>query len=131
MNNSWRVLDMLLINFQINHILTWSANCFITNSTGAGTFTITNAKLYVPVATLSNLDSNEQLIGINIKQRYQRRHKTSVWITFLIRVLKEPTYLLFYCLKIMRSEQDTEYFPLKVEIKNYNIMIGVQDFLTS
>ena len=34
----WRTLEMLLINFEVNLILTWSSTCVITNSTGAGTF---------------------------------------------------------------------------------------------
>ena len=44
---------------KINPIFTWSANCVITNSTGAKTFPITDAKLYIPVVTL--------LTGDNIK----------------------------------------------------------------
>ena len=44
---------MLLINCEVNLILTWSSACVITNSTGAGRFAITDTKLYVPVVTLS------------------------------------------------------------------------------
>ena len=44
---------MPLINGEVNLILTWSSTSFITNSTGAGRFTITDAKLYIPVITLS------------------------------------------------------------------------------
>ena len=42
---------MLLINCQINLILTWSTTCVISNSATnqAITFAITNRKLYVPV----------------------------------------------------------------------------------
>ena len=47
----WRTLGMPLINCEFNVILTWSSTCFITNSTGAGTFEITDTKLYVPVVT--------------------------------------------------------------------------------
>ena len=50
----------------LNLILTWSSTCVITNSTGAGTFEITDTKLYVSVVTLSIQDilscfSNESL----------------------------------------------------------------------
>ena len=51
--NFWRVLEMPLINCEVNLILTWSKDCVITNSTGAGKFAITETKLYVPVVTLS------------------------------------------------------------------------------
>ena len=44
---------MPLINCEVNLKLTWSRDCVITNSTGEGTFDITEAKLYVPVVTLS------------------------------------------------------------------------------
>ena len=52
---------MPLINCQVNLILTWSSTCVITNSTGAGTFEIADAKLYVPVVTLSKQDNSKLL----------------------------------------------------------------------
>ena len=39
---------MLLINCEVNLILTWSKDCVIINSTGAEKFAITETKLYVP-----------------------------------------------------------------------------------
>ena len=53
LSNFWRTLEMPLINCEVNLILTWSSTCVITNSTGVGTFEITDTKLYVPVVTLS------------------------------------------------------------------------------
>ena len=41
----WRTLEMPLINCEVNLNLTWSSTCVITNSTGAGTFTITDTKV--------------------------------------------------------------------------------------
>ena len=45
---------MPLINYEIDLILTWSANCVISNSAAsqATIFAITDTKLYVPVVTL-------------------------------------------------------------------------------
>ena len=51
LRNFWRTLEMPLINCEVNLILTWSSTCVITNSAGAGTFEITDTKLYVPVVT--------------------------------------------------------------------------------
>ena len=48
---------MPLINCEVNLELTWSKDCVITNSTGAGKFQITKTKLYVSVATLSAQDN--------------------------------------------------------------------------
>ena len=53
LSNFWRTLELTLINCEVNLILTWSSTCVITNSTGAGTFEITDTKLYVPAVTLS------------------------------------------------------------------------------
>ena len=66
---------MPLINFQVNLILTWSENCVLIDMTTRdeegnnpaivvpknATFSITDAKLYVPVATLSTEDDNKLL----------------------------------------------------------------------
>ena len=51
---------MLLINCEINLILTWSNRCFIIDNLIAGqekTFAITNTKLNVPAVTLSIQDN--------------------------------------------------------------------------
>ena len=53
LSNFWRTLEMPLINCEVNIILTWSSTCVITNSNGAGTFEITDTKLYVPVVTIN------------------------------------------------------------------------------
>ena len=52
LSNFWRTFEMPFINCEVNLILTWSSNCVITNSDGAGTFAITDTKLYVPVIIL-------------------------------------------------------------------------------
>ena len=42
LSNFWRTLEMPLINCEVNLILTWSSTCVVTDSKGAGTFTITD-----------------------------------------------------------------------------------------
>ena len=49
----WRTIEMPLINCEVNLILIWSSTCVITNSTGMGTFALTDTKLYVSAVTLS------------------------------------------------------------------------------
>ena len=61
LSNFWGTLEMPLINCEVNLILTWSSTCAITNSTGAGTFEITDTKLYVPVVTLSTQENSKLL----------------------------------------------------------------------
>ena len=57
LGNVWRTLKMSLNNCEINLLLTWSVNCVIINSTGAGTFAITDTKLCVPLVTLLAQDN--------------------------------------------------------------------------
>ena len=55
---------MLLINCEINFILTWSGNCVIVSTAVANwraTLTIIDTKRYVPDITLSTQDSTKLL----------------------------------------------------------------------
>ena len=54
---------MPLINCEINILLTWSANCIISNANAnqATTFAVTETKIYVPVVTLSTQDNAKVL----------------------------------------------------------------------
>ena len=61
LSNFWRTLEMPLINCEINLQLKCSSACVITNSTGAGTFIITDTKLYVPLVTLLAQDNGNLL----------------------------------------------------------------------
>ena len=74
LSNIWRALEMLMINYEVNLILTWPSTCVITNSTGAGTFAITNTKLYIPVVTLPSQD-NPKLLQ-QLKPGFKR---TIIW----------------------------------------------------
>ena len=55
---------MLLINFEVNIILTWSLTCVIINSASAWRLAVTDANLYVPVTTLSTQDNTASAIKI-------------------------------------------------------------------
>ena len=64
LSSSWRTLEMLLINCEINLILTWSNRCFIIDyliDSQETTFTIADTRLNVPVVTFSTQD-NAKLI---------------------------------------------------------------------
>ena len=65
LSNFWRTLEMPLINSEVNLILKWSSTSVITNSTGAGTFEITDTKLYAPVVTLSTKENAKLLQNQN------------------------------------------------------------------
>ena len=49
-----------LVNCKVELSLNWNPNCVLSNLNGASTFTITDAKLYVPIVTLST-ENNAKL----------------------------------------------------------------------
>ena len=60
LSNFWRTLEMPLINYDVELILTWSAECVIIYTDVANqnsTVTITETNLYVPEVTLSAQDN--------------------------------------------------------------------------
>ena len=64
LGNFWRTLEMPLINYKVNLILTWSSTCVLvaTNiQNQSATFSITDTKLYVPVVTLSTQENTQFL----------------------------------------------------------------------
>ena len=48
------------VNCKVELSLNWNPNCVLSNLNGASTFTITDAKLYVPIVTLST-ENNAKL----------------------------------------------------------------------
>ena len=63
LNNFWRNFEMSLIKGEINFILTWYANCVISNAANnqATIFAVNDSKLYVPDVTLSTQDNAKLL----------------------------------------------------------------------
>ena len=60
LSNFWRSLEMPLINCRVELSLTWDENCILISLAGISIFTITDAKLYIPVITLS-IEDNARL----------------------------------------------------------------------
>ena len=120
---------MLLINCEVNLILTWSSACVITNSTGAGRFAITDTKLYVPVVTLSTQDNAKllQQLKSGFKRRinwnrYQSEPKTYAQNRYLNHLISPSfegvnrLFVLSFENQDDRKSHSTYYLP-KVEIK--------------
>ena len=57
----WKTLEMHLINYEINLVLTWSEKCVLSNDTKATIFAKTDAKLYVLAVTLLTQDNAKLL----------------------------------------------------------------------
>ena len=140
LSNFWRTLEMPLINCDVNLILTWSSTCVITNSTSAGTFAITDTKLYVLVVTLLTQDNSKPLQ--QLKCGFKR---TVNWNKYLskpellaqnpnLNHLLEPSFQEVNRLFVLAFENDTQrtshsgYFLPNIEIKDYNITINGENF---
>ena len=140
LSNFWRTLEMPLINCEVNLIVTWSSACVITESNGAGTFAITDKKLYVPVVTLSTQENTK--FFQQLKSGFKR---VINWNKYLskpellaqnpnLNHLVEPSFQGVNRLFVLAFENDDDrtahnsYYLPTVEIKDYNIMINGENF---
>ena len=134
---------MALINCEINLILTWSTNYLIVSTNNANqnaTFAITDTRIYVPVVTLSTQE-NAKLLQ-QLKLGFKR---VINWNKYLskpellaqnpnLNHLVEPSFQVVNKLFALAFENDTQrtnakgYYLPTVEIKDYNIMINVENF---
>ena len=140
LSNFWRTLEMPLINCEVNIILTWSSSFVITNSTGVGTFAITDTTLYLPVVTLLTQDSSKLL------QQLKSGFKRAVnWNKYLskpellaqnpnLNHLVKPRFQGVNRFFVLAFEDDTQktstsgYFLPNVEIKDTKTMINGENF---
>ena len=143
LSNFWRTLEMSLINCEVNLILTWSSTCalFSTNIPNQNaTFAITDAKLYVPVVTLSTQENTKFLQQLKLGFK-----RVINWNKYLskpellaqnpnLNHLVEPSFQGVNRLFVLVFENDNDraindkYYLPTVEIKDYNIMINGENF---
>ena len=136
LSNFWRTLELPLINWEVEFILTWSAGCVIIYTDVANqvpTFTITETNLYVPVVTLSTQD-NAKLLP-QLKSGFKR---TISWNKYLskpellaqnpnLNHLVEPSFQGVNRHFILAFENDAQrtsnkrYYLPNVEIKDYKV----------
>ena len=130
---------MPLINCEVNLILTWSSTCVLVSndiSNQNATFTITDAKLYVPVVTLSTQENAKLL------QQLKSGFKTVInWNKYLskpellaqnpnLNHLVQPSFQGVNRLFVLAFENDNDrtsddkYYVPTVKIKYYDIMIN-------
>ena len=99
---------MLLINCEINFILTRFEKCLISSAVGATKFKITGTKLYVPVVTLSTQDDAKLLEQLKSgfkrtinRNKYQSKVSSQIqnqYLDFLIDPSFQRVYRLFVLL---------------------------------
>ena len=137
-SNFWRTFEMPLTNCEVNHIMTWSADCVIvyTNVGNQGAiFEITETNLYVPVVTLLTQD-NAKCLSL-LKSHFKRAINWNKHLSKpeLLRRnpnlnhLAEPSFqdvnglfVLAFKNDVQRTSSKIYYLP-NVEMKDYNIII--------
>ena len=129
---------MLLINCEINVVLTWSVNCFIIDASvdnQVSTFVVTDTKRYVPPVMLSTQDNAKllQQSKLGLKRtinltKYQSKvtvQERSPYLDYLI----EPSIQRVNRNFVSSFENTNDrisyrrYFLPQVETKSYNVMI--------
>ena len=136
---------MPLINCRVELSLTWNENCILTSLVGNFAFTITDAKLYIPVVTLS-IEDNARLTKL-LSQGFKR---SAYWNKYkvipnkiynandYIRELIDASYQGVKRLFILAYDNTNNnpvtanshrrYFLPRKKIENYNIEIDGRNF---
>ena len=131
---------MLLINCEVNLILTWSPTCVISSATGETKFKITETKRYVPVVTLSKQDNAKllQQLKSGFKRtinwnKYESNIKTFARNRYLNHLIN-PNFQGANKLFVLSFENENDrtshsaYYLQKVKIKDYNVIIDGKNF---
>ena len=83
LSNFWRSLEMPLINCKVYLELNWIEECILSNAGDTAKFAITDAKLHVPIVTLSTKDSE------NLTKQLSEGFKRSVyWNSYQTKLAK-------------------------------------------
>ena len=73
LSNFWRSLELPLINLKVHLELNWIEDCTLSSDGNSSKFEITDAKLHVPIVTLSTKDS------VNLTKQLSEGFKRSVY----------------------------------------------------
>ena len=157
LSNFWKSLNILLINCEVELILTWSKNCVLADMTVRAAqgdnpaivaptgleFKITDTKLYVPVVTLSK--ENDIKLLEKLKSGFKRTIKWNKYRSQMtiqnnnnnLNYLIDPTLTNVNRLFILSFTRDNagdkrdsflDYYVLDVEIKDFNVLIDGKCF---
>ena len=131
---------MPLINCEFELILTWFKNCVISSVTEETKFKVTEAKIYVPVVSLSTRDNAKflQQLKSGLKRttnwdKYKSDIKAFAQNIYLDHLISpsfqgvNKIFVLSFENKNGRTSHSTYYLP-KVEIKYYNVIIDGRKF---
>ena len=148
LSNFWKSLEMPLINSKIHLELNWIEDCSLSSAANSGNFEITDAKLHVPIVTLSTKDD------INLPKKISNGFKRSVfWSSYQIIPAKitnkganiyellsarlQGVRILFVLAYVIDAgvanneagiKNNRKYFLPRAKIENYNVLIDGRNF---
>ena len=149
----WRSLNILLINCEVELILTWTKNCALADMTVANNpptgleFQIPGTKLYVPVFTLSK--ENDIKLLEKLKSGFKKTIKWNRYRSQMtiqnnnnnLNYLFDPTFTnvnRLFVLSFERIEEDvikkdcrdsfSHYYVPNVQVKDFNVLIDGKSF---
>ena len=150
--NFWRSLEMPLITCKVYLKLNWIEDCILSSAGDSAKFEITDAKLHVPIVTLSTKDS------ANLTKQLNEGFKRSVyWNSYETKPAKvieqgkniyellnasfqgvKRLFVLAYFIAAPVGDNPADntagiksnkkYFLPRGEIKNYNVLIDGRNF---
>ena len=137
---------MPLINSKIELSLTWDPSCVLRNLLGDSTFTITDAKFYVPIVTLSLEDNTKlsKLLNEGFKRQVSwfkykiipsKKYDANDYIRERLDASDKVVKRLFVLAcrdrggaNRVTADSQRRYFLPRVKIENYNIEIDGRIF---
>ena len=147
LSNFWRSLEMPLINCKVYLELNWIEDCILSSAGDSAKFAITDAKLHVPIVTLSTKDS------ANLAKQLNEGFKRSVyWNSYETKPAKviekgknlyellnasfqgvKRLFVFAYFIADGGNDEagikdNRRYFLPRGEIKNYNVLIDGRNF---
>ena len=147
MSNIWRSLKIPLINCKVYLELNWTEDCILSSAGNSAKFKITDAKLNVPIVTLSTKDS------VNLTKQLSKGFKRSIyWNSYETKPAKvieqgkniyellnasfqgvKRLFVLAYLIAENGNDEagikdNRKYFLPREEIENYNILIDGRNF---
>ena len=125
-SNFFRSLEMPLVNCKVDLELTWTKDCVFSSDDAAAntvvSFNITDAKLYVPIVTLSTKDNSNltKQLNLDLKELYIVMNTKQLMILLLLLLLiciqklwmhhfKESIdYLCLVLIEVIMIQQETD-----------------------
>ena len=147
LSNFWRSLEMPLINCKVHLELNWIEDCILSSAGNSTKFEITDAKLHVPIVTLSTKDSANLTKQLN--EGFKRSAYWNSYETKPAKVIEQGKniyellnasfqgvkrlFVLAYFIAGGGNDEagiksNKKYFLPRGEIKNYNVLIDGRNF---